>query len=65
VAVGLDAVDGVDEEALGRAVGGLRDPELRARLAVAGPAVLDGMGADRVAAALERRWAPGSAGDGR
>ncbi|HMJ36450.1 MAG TPA: hypothetical protein VK501_21280 [Baekduia sp.] len=41
---------------LAAAVGHLADPAVRARLQDAGPATVDGRGAERTAAALARRW---------
>lgn len=42
--------------ALAAAVAGLADPALRVRLSEAGPALVDGRGAQRTVSALTRRW---------
>jgi spore coat polysaccharide biosynthesis predicted glycosyltransferase SpsG len=56
IAIGLDAVDGLDERRLDAALVELARPERRRELAVAGPREVDGEGAARAASLLLERW---------
>jgi hypothetical protein len=52
----LDVRDGLDIDTLSERLAELADPTVRARLAAAGPRMIDGNGARRATSALAERW---------